>query len=216
MPFHFQPVPRRRPLGGSGGLGAPGNIITIEGALNPLGIPGILPRRRGVRRAGMGFGRSGMGGSNGLGDTLCVEGDCRVGDAAVTQMVKAIDALRAQRRAEPFEIAAQSIYAAWEKTKGAKRYVPFHPVCCEVREIGKQAEALTDKMLSATGNATVNAIIQQSPTELLGTALKWGVGIGVVGLGAWAAVQVVAALRSTRRPALSGNRFPRSRRRRHR
>lgn len=115
--------------------------------------------------------------SNQLGDWICVEGDCKAGESMVRQMVATYESLTVpqpiqnaqgiwfipddpardaamatmrQRYAAPVEAIKKALSAdeTW-----ARRWVPFHPNCCDIKRIGEQAQKLTKQMLKDAGAA---------------------------------------------------------------
>lgn len=105
-----------------------------------------------------------------LGDLVCVEGDCKAGEAAVKQMQELYNALTGAGGGAFYQAGQQAggggtasavavmiatkygpTVAALVKAKDdletwARRWVPFHPNCCAIRDIGKQAQDITQRM----------------------------------------------------------------------
>ena len=88
-----------------------------------------------------------------LGDIICVEGDCKLGESLVTQMKGFYTAVTAPgfpgatAMATKYGPSVSAILKAKsEKETWARRWLPFHPNCCAIRDIGKQAQDITRQM----------------------------------------------------------------------
>lgn len=135
-----------------------------------------------------------------LGDIICIEGDCEAGEIAVAQMRSVYDTLKAQGvNLAAFESSYRALLASYrEKQDSWSRRIPFTPVCCSIREIGRQGAALTTQMQAAAGVKALPGLPiptgvlpdAQDAVAGLGTALKIALGVvagaAVIGLGVYA------------------------------
>lgn len=130
-----------------------------------------------------------------MGDWICTEGDCKIGKAAIDQMLQFFAALKAKNQHKSFEPAVEAIYASYEKQeKQLSRHVPFSTVCCAIKEIGKQAQEVTQQMAAATGSkAPPGTLPKPQPTDWGGIALKLGIGAGAF----WLLLELIRSRRAT-------------------
>lgn len=99
-----------------------------------------------------------------LGDIICTDGDYKIGEALVLQMVQFFESLRRPAR---YESAAQAIYAAYEKARGSwlGRLTPFSTVSCQMKEVGRQAQGLMAMMCSELNVACPPGILTKDPPK---------------------------------------------------
>jgi len=82
-----------------------------------------------------------------LGDIICVEGDCKQGEAQIATM-KAFFASLGQPA--EFRSAVASLLSAYDSAEASwTRHIPFASVCCEIKGLGTQAESLTKRMAAS-------------------------------------------------------------------
>lgn len=138
---------------------------------------------------------SGGGGLGQLGDVICVEGDCKLGESLVTQMngfytaVTAPGFPGATAMAQKYGPSVSAILKAKsEKETWARRWLPFHPNCCAIRDIGKQAQDITRQM-AADAKVVAPSVVPVPWTDsggILGSAVSslWSLAkLGVVVVG---------------------------------
>ena len=116
----------------------------------------------------------------GLGDVVCVEGDCKQGEAQVLQMRGMFAQLG---KPAAWAAAVATINATYDEINGsfARKWIPFSTACCQIKAIGGQAEKLTAAMAQAAGVAAPASLAVPSPSDQLGTGLKWA-AVGLVAL----------------------------------
>jgi len=146
-----------------------------------------------------------------FGDIVCVEGDCKLGESLITQMHAFFISATAPGMPKQAEMKAQFgpavaaiLAAAKEKQTWARKWLPFHPACCAIRDIAKQAQELTGKMAAAVGASSpvtvpvpwVNDDAASGAQSLISTAAT----IAVVVAGVWAGSKVLEAYKSSPRP----------------
>lgn len=127
--------------------------------------------------------------SEGLGDVVCVEGDCAAGEQAVHQLAAFYSAAR-----EPAQFAAavsavihdfQELDAQWQ------RHLPFSGVCCAIKQVGQQAQDLTAQIAAALRIAPPPGIPTLAPgpsSDLVGL-VRTLTAVAAVGGVAWLASQ---------------------------
>ena len=124
----------------------------------------------------------GRWGEAALGDLVCVEGDCKQGEAQVLQLREMF-----ARVGKPamYAAAVATIEASYAEINGsfARKWIPFSTACCQIKGIGAQAEKLTQAIAQASGVQAPAPIGVPSPSDQLGGALKWA-AVGLVGLAA--------------------------------
>lgn len=147
-------------------------------------------------------------GLSSLGDIVCLEGDCKVGELLVREMQQVFRQLSGAGADELSDAdvafmqrfgptVTQTIEAFERENAKLARQVPFTIVCCNIKELGLKAQGLTRQMRAARGVEQTDATPVKSPFDpgagAIGTAAK-------VLLAALAAAIVVPPLvRSFRR-----------------
>lgn len=101
-----------------------------------------------------------QGTSNGLNDIICVEGDCLIGETLVNQMSafyqnSLTTASNPDDFSAHFKSSVDSIVSSFNDANGSFwRHFPFSPTCCSIKEIGNQAQSLTQAMSQYLGTAS--------------------------------------------------------------
>jgi len=123
---------------------------------------------------------------DGLGATVCIEGDCNAGEARVAQLVAFFDSAG---RPKPFEAAVAGVVGAYKDAESRwSRQLPYSPVCCEISVIGLQAEKLRMDIARALGVEAGPAF--EDPGSFLSSALKTAIVLAIIGGVAYAGVRI--------------------------
>lgn len=145
------------------------------------------------------FTKIGNAGSlNGLNDIICVEGDCLIGQTLVNQMSAFYqNALTTASNPDDFSThfksSVDSIVSSFNDANGSFwRHFPFSPTCCSIKEIGNQAQSLTQSMsqflgVAAPSQVDTKGITADIPNPLSGiaslgtlvTVIAWVGGLGI-------------------------------------
>jgi hypothetical protein len=144
------------------------------------------------------------GSEMGLGDWVCIEGDCQIGRSLIREMGAVYTALVAQVGTQDFVnrfgSTVQSIQATLsDMDSWAVHWVPFHPGCCTIKELGRRAQDITRQMREAAGVAQPPDTDTDSG-DPLGTLLqlvKWTLVTGVVAVGAFGVYWGIKAVKET-------------------
>jgi hypothetical protein len=147
----------------------------------------------------------------GLGDWFCVEGDCDFGRTQVRQLravyASAGSPTRFKGAFEAIIQAHDAIEARWF----AKR-IPFTTLCCDLKNIGVQAQTLAADILEATGSAGLRKVNPDSGAKQLTDAvvgmLKVLSVLAGIGLVVYGGSKVYAATMQARRAAMAGRQPP--------
>jgi hypothetical protein len=118
---------------------------------------------------------------------LCIEGNCKQGEALVTQMRETFALLYGEldgEKREAFKARFAAPVAALLKSFNDEngkfsRKLPFSPVCCTIGEIGQQAAKMTSAMLASTG---------KEPIAAPSVSMTAGLGKTALGIAAIAAL----------------------------
>lgn len=179
----------------------------------------------------------------GLGDLICIEGDCLQGETLITQMhavylvlaglanpsastaaaiVTPWITLSAPNPVTPLPDAKQAAFTAKYKPSvdailksrdaletWARRWTPFHPNCCAIRDLGGQAQAITKAMTAESGAAALPGVnvamgsapgpVQQAVSAIWDLAKLGALVYG--GVWVWKTVQETPRRRATTRQA---------------
>ncbi len=144
-----------------------------------------------------------------LGDFVCTEGDCQIGRALVREMGVVYSALVAQLAPSNsefvrlFGVTVASLQASYSSSDGFwVHWLPFHPGCCTIKEIGRKAQDLTKRMREYAGVAQTDDTPLPKPSpggvgDYLITTLKWMTTfavVGAIGIGGYYGVKTVMAV----------------------
>lgn len=108
--------------------------------------------------------------ATGFGDLISVEGDCKVGELAVSQLLELFDKLGKPAKYAPAVAAIKKSYDDAESSWS--RHIPFSPVCGEVKAIGVQADQLAKQMAAEKGAPIPTGATDQDPTGAVGKLIK--------------------------------------------
>jgi hypothetical protein len=97
-----------------------------------------------------------------LSQVLCTEGECTLGAALISQMVEVFNALGAPKEFREAVEAVRKPYYTLESVWGRK-FLPVHPVCCQIKDLGLQAQRITGQMLAA---APAAALVPRAPAPM--------------------------------------------------
>lgn len=104
-----------------------------------------------------------------LGDFICTEGDCQIGQALIEAM-QAFYGSALDKAAYPNDFTARfkpsidALVTAFNDADGSFwRHLPFAAQCCTIKELGNKAQQLTQQM------ATYLNIAAPTPTDTHGT-----------------------------------------------
>lgn len=112
---------------------------------------------------------------------ICTTPMCSAGEASVSQMRAVWADYQGDVRVQQFGPTVQAISDSFDSAYHVyDPYIPFNPVCCTVADIGAQADAITNQILSAVGAQPL-----PSPPD---TSNNWDNAILVLGLGLLAVV----------------------------
>jgi hypothetical protein len=118
-----------------------------------------------------------------LGDVVCSTPQCTTGEAQVQEMDATFQGAPSNVQAQ-FQSAHDSIMTSFNQIYGMlTNYIPFNPDCCTIGDLGNQAQALQNQMLSAMGQS--GTPLTPSAGLPLGTLLIL-VGAGYLLLVTWA------------------------------
>jgi hypothetical protein len=135
---------------------------------------------------------------------ICVEGECSIGRNLVREMGVLYTSLIAQVSAQQefvarFGATVASIQAQLEQVDSwAVSWVPFHPGCCTILEIGRRAQDISRQMRTFAGVAQPPEIdlSNKGLIDSLLTLVKWTVTlatVAAVGVGAYYGVKTIRA-----------------------
>lgn len=202
-----------RPKGGAALRGGRYNGLGGLGALDRQNVGTLTIRlRRGETPEILGCSActAHLEGEGLAGDIVCTEGECTFGETAIAQldtMVKAFQIGTPLERAVAARFSgaiAQVQGAAVElRSKWIARRVPFSPVCCTYRELGRQAQDLMKQMSDAAGSPSVDPLFKQ--TSFIVTTFKVLAVVAVLGAVAAGGYFVYKSVRRAH-PALAGAR----------
>lgn len=134
-----------------------------------------------------------------FGDIICVEGDCAIGESAVRQMQTTFEQLgRPPAHAATVAALVADFNAA---NSGWQRQIPFTTRCCVIKDIGRQAEQVTQAMLRGQGAAPPppHGTSTPSPSDRFGGAAALLLAVVAAGAIAYAAAPAVAGSAVARR-----------------
>ena len=119
---------------------------------------------------------------------ICIEGQCTKGGTAVAALASFYNSAGQPQEFSSAVSAIQSRYDALNSSWS--RQLPFASACCEIEQIGNEADTLRAQIASAYGQADIPADTRQSPIDTgIDTAtslLNWG----LVLVGAYIAFQI--------------------------
>lgn len=143
---------------------------------------------------------------------VCIEGDCQYGRQRVLEMKTLYDKLAAGGSGydvNAFIAHFQAPVAVKVAALDAEdtfwvHWVPFHPGCCSIADVGKEAQDIINQMNAFAGVAASTP--PQPPGsplsgvgDLLATLVsivKWGAIVGAIGVGMFAAYEGYQLVRS--------------------
>lgn len=118
-----------------------------------------------------------------LGDAICTTPQCTEGEAQVQQMDSVFQSAPPYVQSQ-FQSAHDAIMATYNATYGMfTNYIPFNPDCCTLADLGTQAVALQNQILTASGQQGTQ--LQPSPGLPLTTIILLA-GAGYLLLTVWA------------------------------
>lgn len=123
-----------------------------------------------------------------LGDVICVEGDCKLGEGQVAQLRAFFDSIKVASVKNKYESAVAAIVGSFDEAEGKlSRHLPFSTVCCEIKAIGLQAAKLQAQIAVDAGVASPAQLEPPSGVETLAQlgALAIGAYVGVKLLQEW-------------------------------
>ena len=142
----------------------------------------------------------GRGVNNGLGDYVCVEGDCAVGEAAVVQMMTVFQASGSPPAWAPTVKAIKDSFDALDKTI-SRHLLPFSPACCAIKQIGVQAQQATADMQQ--GKAPNLSPGYTPSSSVLDTTIKAALVLGGIFVAGWLGVTLYDRAKGARPSAVA-------------
>jgi hypothetical protein len=143
---------------------------------------------------------------------ICTASDCMRGAVSVRQMLEVKKNL-ANKIGTKFDAAAAGIYESYKTTMptievfGRDVGWAVPSACCAVRDIGEQAQALSNEMLIEAGERGLPE--PPSGEGWQWTALKALAVLGVAGLTVWGGAKIVKAVREAKGSSMRGLGRPR-------
>lgn len=137
-----------------------------------------------------------------VGDVICTEGDCTIGEALVKQMYSFYLASVASLQTDDLKLGsfvakygttAKTIAESFDdaNSRFSRKVLPFSTWCCTIKDVGGQAQALTKAMASELGRIPPDPIQLPGPTASVGGSSSWLLWIGVGAVAALVARKVV-------------------------
>jgi hypothetical protein len=121
-----------------------------------------------------------------MSDLLCTSAMCAEGKLSVQEMRSTFDSLQAQYpnfQSSFYEPTVVSIEQAFNANYSwFSSYIPFNPECCAIKDIGAQADTVTQQMLASV-NAAPSGLGPGSTTPPISLgigSLGFVVGAGLV------------------------------------
>ena len=116
----------------------------------------------------------------GLGQTVCMTGDCAAGAASIRQMDSVYQSAGPDTQAT-FQSAHDGIMASFNQSYSwYSEWIPFNPGCCGILQLGAQADQLTVQIQRALGQTSITPP-PPPDTSIAGIPSPWlWIGAGIV------------------------------------
>jgi len=115
---------------------------------------------------------SGAGDYTSLGDVVCIEGDCKEGEARVRELQHFFDQVTAAGKphaedlARKYQAAVNTVVASFNEADSSlsRQLLPFSTRCCEIKGIGEQADKVRADIAADAGVASGGNVEAPSST----------------------------------------------------